>query len=277
MARKRSGVLADLIELTAMLPWWAGVALALLSYLFLSALAAAPLTVASKGPPTVNFLPIVASVLRFVLPLVFLVGAAASAIGRQHGRQLFDAAAGEGGDAAISRMGWRDFEHLLAEAYRRQGWSVVLNGGGGPDGGVDLVLRRTGEVKLVQAKHWKTWRVGVSVVRELYGVMAARSVGAGCIVTSGTFTAAALEFARGKRIELVDGQALAALLREASGGARLAHAQDPPFDTESAPACPKCRRPMVSRLARKGDHAGQPFWGCPAFPSCRGVRPQVHR
>jgi four helix bundle suffix protein len=40
-----------------------------------------------------------------------------------------------------------------------------------------------------------------------------------------------------------------------------------------APACPSCGKPMVLRTARKGPHAGQAFWGCPAYPDCTGTRP----
>jgi len=38
-----------------------------------------------------------------------------------------------------------------------------------------------------------------------------------------------------------------------------------------APLCPKCSAPMVRRLAKKGANAGQEFWGCTAYPRCRGV------
>ena len=41
--RKKSSPAEDLIELVAMLPWWGGVALALLSYLLLHQVAAPPL------------------------------------------------------------------------------------------------------------------------------------------------------------------------------------------------------------------------------------------
>lgn len=49
--------------------------------------------------------------------------------------------------------------------------------GGGADGGVDLVLTRTGknggEKFLVQCKRWRAFKVGAEVVRELYALMAA--------------------------------------------------------------------------------------------------------
>jgi four helix bundle suffix protein len=39
------------------------------------------------------------------------------------------------------------------------------------------------------------------------------------------------------------------------------------------PACPVCEKPMVLRTARKGPRAGARFWGCSAYPGCKGARP----
>jgi len=40
-----------------------------------------------------------------------------------------------------------------------------------------------------------------------------------------------------------------------------------------APACPKCGGLMALRTARKGPRAGSQFWGCLAYPDCKGTRP----
>lgn len=42
----------------------------------------------------------------------------------------------------------------------------------------------------------------------------------------------------------------------------------PPPD---APVCPLCSKPMRQRIARQGQNAGKPFWGCSGFPSCKGT------
>ena len=39
--------------------------------------------------------------------------------------------------------------------------------------------------------------------------------------------------------------------------------------TSSANICPLCGAKLVLRTARKGQNAGQQFWGCSSFPSCR--------
>jgi hypothetical protein len=35
------------------------------------------------------------------------------------------------------------------------------------------------------------------------------------------------------------------------------------------PICPKCGVPMVRRTAKRGEHRGQAFFGCPNYPRCR--------
>ena len=39
----------------------------------------------------------------------------------------------------------------------------------------------------------------------------------------------------------------------------------------AAPACHQCGEVMVLRKARSGKNSGQQFWGCSAFPKCRGA------
>jgi transposase len=85
---------------------------------------------------------------------------------------------GAGSSDALGDMTWREFEMLVGEGFRLQGYEVTETGGGGADGGVDLVLRKDREKYLVQCKQWKAFKVGVTVVRELYGVMAAHRSGA---------------------------------------------------------------------------------------------------
>ena len=285
MAR-RSNTARDIVEIVSALPWWVGVALAAVSFLLFSALAGQPVVSTSAGGPKINLIAVIAGVLRYIAPVLFLMGAVTSAFGRSQRRALIGSAQRDGA-RAVSAMGWQDFELLVGEAFRQRGYTVVETGGGGPDGGVDLLLKREGERALVQCKHWKTWRVGVAVVREMLGAMTAQQASQGWIVTSGRFTAEARAFARQHRIELVDGDGLAALLK---GGPspRSAHVGAPmtasrAVETASAPvgqaaldvpACPVCSRPMVRRVARKGTHVGQSFWGCSGFAEgCRGTRP----
>lgn len=42
--------------------------------------------------------------------------------------------------------------------------------------------------------------------------------------------------------------------------------------SEDAPLCPKCGKPMLKRLAKKGINSGNPFWSCSDYPNCNGIR-----
>jgi len=48
----------------------------------------------------------------------------------------------------------------------------------------------------------------------------------------------------------------------------LSNPSDP---TDHIPACPQCSKPMVLRTAKTGRNAGNAFWGCSAYPDCKGV------
>ena len=40
----------------------------------------------------------------------------------------------------------------------------------------------------------------------------------------------------------------------------------------SIPSCPQCGAQMVKRTAKKGNRAGETFWGCSSYPACKGIR-----
>lgn len=185
----------------------------------------------------------------------------------------------------LKRLGWQDFERQVGEVYRQGGYQVEEVGGGGADGGVDLRLRRDGTTAIVQCKRWKTYKVGVSLVRELFGVMTAEKADRAIFITSGVYTDEALRFAKGKPLELVDGAQLAEMLRVFQSSLKQtlasstvpACARSQPATTITAPArpkCPRCGSDMTLRRAKKGANTGREFWGCSTFATtrCGGIR-----
>ncbi len=108
----------------------------------------------------------------------------------------------------LADLSWQEFELLVGELYRRQGYTVEICSGDGADGGVDLRLRKEGQTTLVQCKHWKVYKVGVSTVRELFGILAAEEANHVILVTTGKFTQDARAFAVGKPLELIEGNRL---------------------------------------------------------------------
>lgn len=254
MARRNEGLLDLLVEV----PWWVSVALAAGAFV------------------CIRFLVPGAPLFAWIALILFLAPAPVSVYREWRERRLLD---GQKDLADIRTLSWQRFETLVAEAYRRQGYTVQKNSGPGPDEGVDLTLRKDACVTVVQCKQWRTWKVGVKVVREIYGVMTAKHVDAAVVITSGGFTQEAKAFAHGKLIELVDGPQLATLIRSVQKAPASAE-QHPTSPTSLSSAksipngiCPKCGAPMVLRTAQRGSHAGQQFWGCSRFPGCRATVP----
>ncbi|WP_182342374.1 restriction endonuclease [Comamonas koreensis] len=301
--RKKSSGLEDMLDLLALLPWWICVALAGASYVFLHRLAVVPPTADLAGRPAEMMAAVVqkglifglASIGQYLLPLMCLVAAAMSAWRRKQRQALVKGVVQAQDVAVLGDISWREFELLVGEAYRLQGFRIIELGGNGPDGGVDLVLLKGSEKFLVQCKQWKAQRVGVATVRELYGVMAARGATGGFVVTSGRFSNDAQAFARGRNITLVDGPQLLAMVQRArqslvngpkatqASGTSAASTARTNVATASAaapvaaspapaqPSCPRCSAAMELRTARQGAHAGKSFWGCSTFPGCRGT------
>ncbi|HWR77214.1 MAG TPA: restriction endonuclease [Thiobacillus sp.] len=273
MARRKQNRVEDLIELTSKLPWWVGVVLAIAAYFWLHHVATTEVTgVVRPGQMgelvTQNLFNALATVGQYLLPFAFLVVAASSAYGRYKRRALHEQVAAGPGRGELNHLSWRQFEALVGEAFRRKGYSVTETA----DGGVDLVLKKEGETFLVLCKQWRATQLGMNIVRELYGVMTARSATGGFVVTSGVFTDEACAFARGKNIELMDGKALHALVRGVSVPVKFF--RDPlSIMTTGAPFCPECQSRMVMRKARHGANAVKKFWRCSRHPDCKGKRP----
>ena len=264
-----------------LLPWWLCLVLALVSYVVLHAFVTrppAPIDPKQLTGMVVNTYALgLAMVGQYILPIGFVAAAAVSYVGRRQRRQLVERATGSNAADAMAGMRWEEFEQLIGEGFRLQGYQVEERTRGGADGGIDLVLRRGSEKFLVQAKHWKAFKVGVDVVRSLYGLMAAHGAAGGFVVTSGSFTSEASAFAEGRNVRLVDGPKLEQMLRQAKAGGGEVRASPPRASTAPAvavtPACPDCTKPMVLRQARRGANAGNAFWGCSAFSAgCRGTR-----
>lgn len=284
MARRKNGIAEDLFKITAALHWWMGIVLAVAVYVFLQPYAvletqiqATPRQIsrAVAGQMGRTF----AYYGQYILPLLFLSGALASFL-KQRKRKNLVRIAGDGKtNDPLHDINWKDFEMLVGEVFRMRGFTVVENDSGGADGGIDLMLKKNGEVFLVQCKQWRAYKVSVNIVRELLGVMVIKGAAGGFVVTSGIFTAEAQSFTKGQSIELIDGSMLTAMIEKAHGMSsnkvdrtKKNVPESTPSTASAEPICPQCGNSMVKRVARKGSNSGKNFWGCVEFPRCRGVR-----
>ena len=148
--------------------------------------------------------------------------------------------------AAIRSLPWREFETFVAAAFSQAGWKAEVVGKAGPDGGVDVVLRRKKEKAVVQCKkRGFTSFIAERDVREFVGVITAEKAARGFFVTTGVFSPEAIGFAeKVANLELVTAADLFGMMGR----------------------CPKCGSEMILKDGSRG-----PFMSCATFPVCRGA------
>jgi len=258
MAKKNDSIL----NLSTTVPWWVSVIVSFSVYILLAHVV--PL-IPSENPLVGGVLkatPAFAPIFAFVL----LIPAPISAMNARRKRKLLD---NQRNIETIRALSWKEFEELVAEAYRRKGYCVIENYGSGPDGGVDIRLEKNGHLHLVQCKQWKSRKIGVGVVREIYGVMVAEDASSAIVITSGIFTQEANNFATGKSIDLVDGAQLELMIGQNQDSGQGGTSEP----KQVVSPCPRCGSELVLRTARQGPQAGTSFYGCSTFPKCRHTEP----
>ena len=67
-------------------------------------------------------------------------------------------------------MSWENFSAAIADAYRRDGYSVAELS----DGSADFELHKNGRVTIVSCKRWKASQTGAAALRGLYEAKRAR-------------------------------------------------------------------------------------------------------
>ena len=285
MARRKNGIAEDLFKITATLPWWVEVILAITVYVLLQPYAILEMPI-QPVPGQIGHMVIeqlgrtFAYYGQYILPLLLLLGALASFVKQRKRKNLVQTAGSGKTDDPLHDINWKDFELLVGEVFSMQGFTVIENEDGGADGGIDLVLKKAGEVFLVQCKQWRAYKVSVNVIRELLGVMVTKGAAGGFVVTSGIFTAEAQTFAKGQNIRLIDGVMLTEMIEKAQNiilnqtttEKKNIQKFTPSSKSPVERGCPRCGNAMIKRVARKGANSGKTFWGCVQFPRCRGIR-----
>jgi restriction system protein len=194
-----------------------------------------------------------------------VVGLALVLVARERERYRAAAIDHTGDIAALRKKPWGEFETIVGQAFRSQGYMVKERGGFRRDHGVDLIAQRGKERVLIQCKHWLAWKVAEGQVKQLYADVKTQEFTAGWLVTCGRFTEFAKSWAKGKEIRLIDGESLVQLIQ-------VAGISDPPPApdetktpaTLTSPGCPNCGTPMRRHKNRYDESS---FWGCP-IPAC---------
>ncbi|HAV14650.1 MAG TPA: hypothetical protein DCX06_14330 [Opitutae bacterium] len=263
-------------NLLIMAPWWVSVVLGALSFIGLKYVAP---SLGSENAITQPF----AQALPQLSPYAALFFGMLALISFFFGRKQAALVDKQESLDSLCNVTWKEFEWLVGEAFRRQGYAIEESLGGGADGGIDLILRRDSQTTLVQCKRWKSKPVGVPIIREIFGILTAEGADRAAIITTSRFTKESEEFAAGKPIDLIDGPQLLRLIQSVQSKpappAPSIHSTERPVTATPIspskpapePTCPQCNNSMVQRTARRGANAGKSFWGCSNYPKCRGV------
>lgn len=259
------------LNLLIMAPWWVSVILGAIAYVGLK------YVLPNLGDEN-TFLNSFAQAIPQFAPFAALLFGMIAVLSYFFGRKQAALVDEQQSLESLCEVSWKEFEWLVGEVFRRQGYRTEESLGGGADGGIDLILRRDGQTTLVQCKRWKSKPVGVPIIRETFGILTAEGVYRAMVITTSKFTKESKDFARGKPIDLIDGPRLLTLVKNVQKNpvpSAPSHDEKaaPPTSTEATPAplCPQCKATMVQRTARKGVNAGKNFWGCSQYPKCRGV------
>lgn len=262
--RKRKSEFEQWIEVFAKLPWQVCLALAPVVWFgfdLLSQLSPPPATEIQNmgGVVFVAAASTAGMFLKYLVPAMLAIAALVSWLSKRRRAKLLADTTARTDSAPLLSLSWQQFESLVVAYFEREGYHATLTQSGA-DGGVDAIAKKDGETFLIQCKQWRATKVGVDVVRELFGVMSAQGATGGYVVSAGPFTRPAIEFAEGRNIELINANRIVRIVK------RL-----PAQSVSGEPVCPKCGAGMVKRTAKRGANAGNQFWGCSRYPECRGT------
>lgn len=270
--RKRQSAYEEAIEAFSKLPWQTCLILAVVSWIGFH-------WMAQIKPPEahninemghsvgITLIKTMGMFMQYLAPIGLFLAALTSWLGKQRRQKLLNEAESRTSSNHLQQLSWRQFEQLVGAYFEKQGYLISFTPNGA-DGGVDIVAKKGKEIFLVQCKHWKSTQIGVSVVRELFGVMSAQGATGAYVVSIGPFSPDAHAFVEGRNIVLVDANTVIRSSGAKNVGSVGAAARN---TTAQSPACPNCGSSMVRRVAKHGANAGNPFYGCSAYPQCRGT------
>lgn len=165
----------------------------------------------------------------------------------------------------LKSMHPQQFEHLICELFRRQGYQVETTPYVG-DGGVDGYLRKDGQLIILQCKRVKG-SVGEPILRNLFGTMVAGGAASAIVVTTGRVSDQARRWVQAKPIRLIELDDLRNLLGQHFSESDIVPPEFVPEQGLVDP-CLRCGSPLRLIRGRKGS-----FWGCSGYPKCRFTRP----
>ena len=117
--------------------------------------------------------------------------------------------------SVVRKMKWQNFELLVAEGFRLQGFSVTGFAAPGAPNDSDIMLVKGQKKFCVQCRDWQVDKVGLAPVEMLCDAMARSNADGGFVVTTGEVSEEAAALAGARKIQFVRGPSLLALLEKA--------------------------------------------------------------
>ncbi|TAL43437.1 MAG: restriction endonuclease [Methylovulum sp.] len=166
---------------------------------------------------------------------------------------------------------WKRYEEVCMEYLKIKNCKANVTCIGADDG-IDIKISDSyGTVFAVaQCKAWNK-PIGVSLIRELYGVMAADKIKHGIFLTTSEYSKDAIEFAKGKNLMLIDSDEFIAMINNLDDESKKRIDKIAIAGDYTTPTCVRCNVKMVKRTAKTGKSIGNQFWGCPNYPICRNT------
>ncbi len=112
--------------------------------------------------------------------------------------------------ARVATLSWREFADALEKALATDGAQVTRL-----EGAADFAVVRGSKTQLVAAKRWKAARLGEDSLEALHAAVRQRDASEAMVISLGELSANAQRYAKAHHIEVVQGAALAQLLRNA--------------------------------------------------------------
>lgn len=169
----------------------------------------------------------------------------------------------------LQSLEWKRYEEVCMEYLRIKNCAADVTCTGA-DGGIDIkIADKNGNMLAIgQCKAWNK-PIGVSLIRELYGVKASEQIKHGIFLTTSIYSQEAIEFAKNKALLLIDGDVFVKLINDLDEINKQRIDQIATEGDYTTPTCVHCNVKMIKRIATKGKDEGNAFWGCINYPKCR--------
>ena len=172
----------------------------------------------------------------------------------------------------LQELSWKDFKEYIMGLFEKLGYSLADNRGLKEER-TDLKLKRNGRLSIVRCKKYYVRKVPLSMVLEFYKALSREpDLEKGYFITTGLFSREAKKFAYGKKLELIDGVKFMDFVRIADSADSTEEKSAMQNSFKGAGyKCPMCGGHMVLRTTDSNPHAVAYFWGCSAYPACKGA------